>query len=605
MVGDENFYAGADYGLDPNFQNEFSVGFNEGYRTPAATIGLTLDGRTANQITDLFKKLGTGAKTFEIQGTMPEVLDSIPKQHFTEINRLKKLTGIDLTFHGPLVEPTGIGQQGNWDPAMREQAETRIWSAVERAQKLEPDGNVIVTLHSSNGLPEPRSRIKTDDGRVIDSNLAVIDERTGRFGVLPKTGKDFLTGEVSSVDTELKKLNERNWSTELSNVNISASRGRDVFANVEVEEGEEKEKFLKHYRDYVNGTLKDKDLENMGAWGKEAKHKFDYLSYGDIFVRDSYNGFKNLFNEAYGAVQKSGSTEDLAKLDKLKEEILPIINEYGKDPTKVIEIGNAVERGIRVLDSIAPPKIFTPIKEFAVDKASETFSNVALKSYKKFGEHSPILSIENPPAGMGMSRAEDIRDLIIASRKKFAEKLVEKEGMSLDSAKKQAEKLIGATWDVGHINMIRASGYSESDVVAEAKKIAPFVKHVHLSDNFGLEHTELPMGMGNVPMKKILKLSENFKKAKKIIEGAAGWYQHFQTSPLAKTMSAFGSPIYSMQMAPYWNQAAGATGGYWAGQGQTLPEQHFNMYGAGFSTLPVELGGQMSGKSRVSGAPME
>ena len=60
-----------------------------------------------------------------------------------------------------------------------------------------------------------------------------------------------------------------------------------------------------------------------------------------------------------------------------------------------------------------------------------------------------------------------------------------------------------------------------------------------------------------------------------------------------------------MQMAPYWNQAAGASGGYWAGYGQTLPEQHFSMYGSGFSNLPTELGGQMSGKSRGATRPLE
>lgn len=170
--------------------------------------------------------------------------------------------------------------------------------------------------------------------------------------------------------------------------------------------------------------------------------------------------------------------------------------------------------------------------------------------------------------------------------------------------KKQAEKLIGATWDVGHINMIRAHGYSAEDVVKESKKIAPYVKHVHLSDNFGLEHTELPMGMGNVPMAKILKLSKNFQKAKKVIE-TGQWYQHFQKSPLTEVFRAFGSPIYAMQMGPSWSQTYGTMGGYFSGYGQTLPEQHFNMYGTGFSGLPTELGGQMSGQNRLTGKPME
>ena len=52
--------------------------------------------------------------------------------------------------------------------------------------------------------------------------------------------------------------------------------------------------------------------------------------------------------------------------------------------------------------------------------------------------------------------------------------------------------------------MLRKEGYSEKDIVKQTEIIAPFVKHVHLSDNFGFEHTELPMGMGNVPLKEIM-----------------------------------------------------------------------------------------------------
>ena len=56
MAGDENFYAGADYGLDPNFKNEFSIGAHPNYRTSAASLALTTDARTANQLSEVFKK---------------------------------------------------------------------------------------------------------------------------------------------------------------------------------------------------------------------------------------------------------------------------------------------------------------------------------------------------------------------------------------------------------------------------------------------------------------------------------------------------------------------------------------------------------------------
>jgi len=59
-----------------------------------------------------------------------------------------------------------------------------------------------------------------------------------------------------------------------------------------------------------------------------------------------------------------------------------------------------------------------------------------------------------------------------------------------------------------------------------------------------------------------------------------------------------------MKMAPYWNHAWNKMGNYFSGYGTTLPEQHFSMYGIGFSNLPTELGGQVQQKgSRFSGTP--
>jgi hypothetical protein len=58
-------------------------------------------------------------------------------------------------------------------------------------------------------------------------------------------------------------------------------------------------------------------------------------------------------------------------------------------------------------------------------------------------------------------------------------------------------------------------------------------------------------------------------------------------------------------MTPTWNQSAYSQGGYFSGYGRMLPDQNFNLYGAGFSNLPPELGGQLSGRNRLSGAPME
>ena len=158
-----------------------------------------------------------------------------------------------------------------------------------------------------------------------------------------------------------------------------------------------------------------------------------------------------------------------------------------------------------------------------LEQSSKTFGNAAFNAFNKFKDpnKTPIVLIENPPAGFGLSTGEDLKNLVIESREQFVKKAVEEKNMSEKEAEKIAEKLIGATWDVGHINMLRKEGFKEEDIIKETEKIAPYVKHVHLSDNFGFEHTELPMGMGNVPMKEIMeKLGEKGFEAKKIVEAS-------------------------------------------------------------------------------------
>ncbi|MBS3099176.1 hypothetical protein J4462_03110 [Candidatus Pacearchaeota archaeon] len=607
--GSISFYPGADYGFDHEYGKEFSVSSNSDYSSSAGLIGVNVDPRTANQLDAVSKKLSTGAKTIEVQGLQMSTLDNIPKQHFKEIERLKKLVGADLTFHGPLVEPTGIGQ-GGWDPSQREFAERQIWSSVERAHDLDPKGNLVITFHSSNGLPEPRTRVKTDDGKEISSNIAVIDERTGRFGMLPKGGADYFEKEEYSPDKDLKRLNEQNWTTELSNVNISARRGREVLERMEQIQKQAESAGMKNID--IDKLYK---LSNTAEWQqhieklnpetkKLTQDLVSDLGYANVFVHDSYRGFKGLFNQVYDVAVRSKNEEVRKKLDELQDKVIPIVEDYKKDSSNAVKLADAVSNGIRVLDSMNAPQIFKPLEEFAIDKASETFANVALKSYDKFRDSSPIISIENPPAGMGLSRAEDLKNLVEASRKKFVEQLIEKKGLSKGEANKQAEKLIGTTWDLGHINMIRKYGYSKEDVVEETKKIAPYVKHIHLSDNFGMEHTELPMGMGNVPTKAMIEAIEKYNKQLKKIAETGTWFgpQAFgNATPFRETLRAFGSPIYSMKMAPYWSGVANTQGAYFSGYGRALPEQHFNLYGAGFSNLPTELGGQMEGRSRMGG----
>jgi len=413
----------------------------------------------------------------------------------------------------------------------------------------------------------------------------------------------------------------------LQNVNFHASQGSKIVEGAlrQIEMGKEKdqklsqEQILDFYKNSSTPEMHQQLKQLNPEHSTMINEKMYELREGDIYLRDAYIALKDLYDQAYDAAQRSSqkgndkekaeAQKSLKQLDAFREEIAPHLKNIN-DPSQVHVLSQEVIKGVNILGSIAPPHTLRPLREFAIDKASDTFGNVAIEAYKKFKGNAPIISIENPPAGSGLSRAQDLKDVVEASRKKFVASAKEM-GLSKEKAREEAEKLIGVTWDVGHINMIRKHGFGTEQLKKETQIIAPFVKHIHLSDNFGLEHTELPMGMGNVPIKEheeILKkqFGEKFKQIKQIVE-TGSWFRNFNNvTPFAETLEAFGSPLYPMKMGSYWNSSRTTGGGYGSGYGTMLPSVNFSTYGAGFSQLPSELGGQAGGgRSRMAGTPNE
>jgi len=625
----EYFYPGAKYALEPEYNDILP-----GYKISASDISLATDPRTANQIQEVSKKLNAGVKNIEISQVRPDVFESIPQQHFNELRRLGKLTGVQFSLHAPIVEPSGFDQEGKWSEVQREMAEKQMTNAVARAHEVNPEANIPVTFHASAVLPEGLMRIKEGEGAESIKRMVVVDPQTGGIREI-RESKKYFPGEEKIFDPEKERqrFNETIWTNELNQLTLYTNRGEELIEHTknlltggkEQISQEEVEKFekklLEMYR--MGKAMSDEELEKFKEEGLELEKSTietvkRELGHAQVFLMDSYNHLRELYNRVYhGTLEASKkgngkAKEDLEKLNKLSQEIRDKIEKekVASDPSKLTEFVSIVEKGINVLKDIKP-EIYKPINDFVIDKSSETFANVALEAFldKNIGnknpDKTPIISIENPPAGAALSRVEELKKLIEESRRKFVEKAKER-GISKSEAEKAAEKIIGATWDVGHINMLRKYGYTSEEIEEQTRKIAKLVKHVHLSDNFGLEHTELPMGMGNVPIDKMLKeLEKAGVSPKKIIE-AGNWYEHFKTVPIRETLGELGAPIYAMRMPPYWSQIARLQQGYSAGYGTVFPEQHYSIYGGGFSQLPAELGGQVQQKtSRFSGTPME
>ena len=591
------------------FDSEYGSLFT-GYRVAAGSLGLPTDPRTADIISAVAARIPSGAKVVDVTLISNELFESVPQQHLKEVKRLAKLTGVDLTVHGPLIEPSGITKEG-YTEAGRQTAERQMALAVERSHELDAKGNINVTFHSSAVLPAPEVYKIKEPGmkekEEITESMLVINQETGQIRgvkretkhypipeeisgrtsegkkIMQKTGYDISKGIPFTAEAEVKAINDTEWDNDISQVVFYKERADRLI--------DENYPLL---QEIMPKLLSSKNPEQLlTPTSAEAYNKIlnaqRYLDH----IRLNLNA---TFNKAY----KFGTPEEKKALKDMADKIGQI-TQTTRDPKMQ---SMAYQQMINRLSEFDAPEVHKPLNEFAMDKAAETFGKVAFNAYDKFGNNAPIVSIENPPAGTAFARGEDLKKIVEKARETFVEKAVN-EGMSKGEAKKAAEKLIGVTWDVGHINMLRKYGFEKKDIVKESEKIKPYLKHIHLSDNFGFEHTELPMGMGNVPFKEIMKkLGKEGFEAKKLIE-AGNWWQHFKTSPFATSLEAMGSPIYSIK-TPYWNQALGLRQSYFAGYGETLPQVHFQTFGAGFSGLPMELGGQITGgSSRVTGRPME
>jgi sugar phosphate isomerase/epimerase len=594
-VGD--IYEGGVSSLNPSYGSVFS-----GYRASAGSFGLTTDPRSANILKEFSNKLSSGVKQMELTMVSPEVFDSVPEQQLKEVKRLSKLTGVDISLHGPVMDTAGFNREG-FSELNREASERRIIQTLERSYQLSPDGNIPVTFHSAEGLPGSEYG-KTKDGKEL-KRLIAVNRETGQMTKLEgedryEPGKDLSKPRFLDPKKRLEIANHSEWDNSLSQLFFNKERADEILQRNEIQIRHLMELLGQKRQEGVNLSMNDLTPTQQDAYrGYVSAHNY---------LEDIQTHLVTLFDRAYRIAKEDKNQEQLTELTNLSEKFRKEVEEFGKKEGVVGESKAMTNLINNLKRQELAPEVYVPIETFASEQSSKTFGNAAFTAYKKFKGNAPIINIENPPAGFALSTGEDLRNLVEKSREHFSRRLVEEEGFSEKEAKAQAEKLIGATWDVGHINMLRKQGFEKEDIIKETEKIAPLVKHVHLSDNFGFEHTELPMGMGNVPIKEMMeKLGKEGYNAKKIIE-AASWWQHFQTPPVRETMEAFGSGVYADGVGPYWNQSPGLERGYFGGlAGAWLPQVNYETFGGGFSNLPPELGGQRPGAagSRMSGRGME
>lgn len=577
---------------------------------PARQLGLTTDPRVANQIAALSQALNQGISVMEIGTLSPQTFETIPKQHFAEMRRKAKLAEAELTLHAPIqgTDPSGFGERG-WDESNRLMIERQLKDVMDKACELDEKGNMPITIHGSNTAGSNWKYITDENGerKKVTDMLIAVDKESGQMRPLKEEIKFYpelgIQEKKYTPEDQLKIANHSLWEDQIDKIAFQKVNVDNILSKIPKEA-------------QVMALRASQDQEYFKQLGPHEKNLVLQTYSARNYLDDVHKMINSTFSKAY----EFGTDEQKKDLKAISNEFAKEL--YGVDPEKVKKGDLNEEEKMRMnmtyndfqnqanaMQIFAEklrdfnPNILESVEEFAVKKASETFSNTALYAFQKKGEKAPSLSIENLYQEMGFSQGDDLKNLVVASREKLALKLHEKEGLSKEQANKVAAKLIGVTFDVGHLNMSKKFGYTDEDLVKEAEKVKKYVNKVHLTDNFGSYDTHLPPGMGNVPFQALLEaLGEEGARAIKINE-VGGWFEHFKSSPFPQMLEAYGSPIYSSGTGPYWSQAAGFQQSYMEGYGQILPQINYQMFGAGFSQLPQSLGGQQgtAGSGRMGG----
>jgi len=479
-----------------------------------------------------------------------------------ELTRLAKLNRINLSVHAPIVEPSGYSE-GLFSEATRQHAYRELKTSIDFADQIGSRSgvqNVPVVVHASNdpiGNPMPNERliyVEQETGSVKVANpLPVTLDKEGKYReYIAKLGlipdRDYKDYDTSIVITPKGQMNMKN-KLQFQQIN--------------------------------------QEIANARYWERVHEQRaLDYL----------HQNNPTLLEEA--RIDAKAQSERIMHLEAEKE--------YYK--------------GLEKNDNKNLRTPFVRTEDFAIKKIADTLSDLAVYSAKK--ESQPMIVVENWVPESVAGNPEQVRDIIAEARKQCVTKL-EKEHWSSNAAAATADKVLGMNFDIGHANLWKkytkyseAEGrmveYSNEDIKKWAQEVAPYIKHVHLTDNFGDVDAHLPVGWGNAPITEVVNdLKKAGWKGRAILETFGALPYGGGAFGVAESLYQTGLPM--IPGGPSWESAAGAYfksgyaftgvpvkgGTYWPDIGYMGP------HAVGFTGLPYSMGERAaSGGSEFSGAPM-
>ncbi len=532
--------------------------------------------------------------------TTPEMFDKVKRE---EVRQLAKLNDVTLSTHAT-VQISGVsgwGERG-FDDKAKNQTLQEIKRTIEFAADTAEGGAIVVHTNefprvvkderfdmgekkgeetvylvereSGGVIPVQKSKIlhlpewqKNDKGEFVDIDGKVIQdprEVDKRVPVFDDKGQVSVKEvRFDDIKKEIDKWNECHSNEQLNPE--KEFRLREEFQKLQMEEPRR----LQYLREYHKMMDKAKTFkEEISKWQRLEKgaseQKMDYWKQA---LADQYKELA-----AFDMEDKKPS-EILKEVSKqLQEEAVGLREGYvGFERHK-----RDLERLYRNLDTI---------EKVGVERSADTFAKAAMYAYnieedrRKKGNplgKDMFIAPENMMAEWGYgSHPDDLKNIVIESRKAMVKMLVEKKGMDKGEAKKVAKSHIKATFDIGHANTW--AKYFEEDpnlspdenkkkfdkwLMGKVKELQKddVLGHVHLSDNFGYYDEHLSVGKGNAPMKDFMKLLKDKKyEGDIIVEWGAQGPDEPSGAHLAAWANLAQSPIYRVEgvAGPQWSDIQG------------------------------------------------
>lgn len=640
MLYDNNSYKGAYFsGMDRGYTPVGDVldTVPELASLSPAEIGISAP-PMQNQLEAVQAKIRQGAKRIELgftgrgKGSMAQSATT-PEMYGLEerrdIKQLAEWNKVVLSTHATVAigNVSGLTEQGFTEMA-REQAFNEIRRAVDFAADVTQGGPVVVhtgefqrpiydeygpdfMLYPAESYGKDKyGKYDPEEVRKKKSVFHIVDQRTGQ--IIPVR---------TDQPVQLPK-----WKLDENGNYVMKNGLREAETVVDPETGLEKYKIETKYWDYFvdlsrkwnekhPGTPKTPEVMYHFEQLEIQRLQYDALShfYGGIQrVEETEKNLGKINNalEFYERLEKNVPPEERWKIETpLPSELRGLVGNYVSPdmglPSDVLKQAKKQLEGqlqhlklgaltyTQQAENIRQTQEnLKTIKDYAVQKSADTIARAGLFAMQKSQQmqtKEPIyVAPENIfPESYG-SHPQELKKLILESRKSMAEQLNRMHGYEQKTAERLAEDHIKATFDIGHGYTWRkyyagdpGKSIAENDAnfkrwllnqVEDLAK-AGIIGNVHVSDNFGYEDEHVDPGMGRAPIKEFIEKIKKYGVGHVIVEPA-----HQDYRALLGGWRHFGSSIYGLSRpggdtwSDVWRGYFGQTASPYFTYGEAAPD---------------------------------